>query len=109
MQHFPAIEFREGVTGRRAALREGPDVWEVVMVARDYQNDLDALAGHLGGHVAREALAQALAYAQRFPKEIQDWIAENERIGRFLASHPGPDRPGTPARRCPSASSSTST
>lgn len=87
MQHFPAIEFRDGVSGRRAALREGPDVWEVVMVARDYPDDLDALAAHFGGHVAREALAQALAYAQRFPDEIQEWIAENKRVGRFLASH----------------------
>lgn len=89
MQHFPAIEFRDGVSGRRAALREGPDVWEVAMVARDYGDDLDALAAHFGGQISPDALKQALAYAERFPQEIQDWIAENERIGRFLASRSG--------------------
>lgn len=89
MQHFPAIEFRDGVSGRRAALREGPDVWEVAMVARDYGDDLDALAAHFGSRVSPDALKQALAYAERFPQEIQDWITENERIGRFLASRSG--------------------
>lgn len=89
MQHFPAIEFRDGVSGRRAALREGPDVWEEVMVARDYGDDLDALAAHFGGRISPDALKQALAYTDRFPQEIQDWLTENERIGRLLASRSG--------------------
>lgn len=46
LQHFPGIEFRDGVSGRRAALREGPDVWDVVMVARDLDNDLERLFTH---------------------------------------------------------------
>ncbi len=87
-QRFPAIEFRDGVSGRRAALREGPDVWEVMMVARDYGNDVERLTAHFGGHVSLEALKQALAYAERFPEEISGWIAENERVAQFLASRP---------------------
>ena len=82
-QEFPAIEFRDGVSGRRAALREGPDVWEVAMVAREY-GDLARLHAHFGGRVSEGALAQALAYAERFSEEIDGWIAENERLGRFL-------------------------
>ncbi len=39
MQEFPAIEFRDGVSGHRAGIRGGPDVWEVVRVARDYGSD----------------------------------------------------------------------
>ena len=39
MQRFPAIAFRDGVSGRRARLRGGPDVWEVVAVWRDYDPD----------------------------------------------------------------------
>jgi hypothetical protein len=89
MQHFPAIEFRDGVSGRRAALRGGPDVWEVVMVARDYGNDRERLSAHFGGRVANEALAQALAYAERFPDEINSAIAENERVARFLTRQAG--------------------
>ena len=87
MQRFPAIEFRDGVTGRRAALRDGPDVWEVAMVARDYRDDVDGLVAHFGGLVPREALAQALAYAERFAEEVAGRVAENERVGRSLAGH----------------------
>jgi hypothetical protein len=89
LQRFPAIEFRDGPSGRRAALREGPDVWEVVMVARDHADDLEGLAAHFGDLVPRDALAQALAYAERFRPEIDGWIAENERVGRSLAGRPG--------------------
>ena len=87
LQHFPAIEFRDGVSGRRPALREGPDAWEVVMVARDLGNDVEPIFTHFGGHVSREALAQALAYAERFSEEINAWIDENERVARYLETH----------------------
>ena len=33
---MPLLEFRDGVSGRRVGLRAGPDVWEVVLVARQY-------------------------------------------------------------------------
>lgn len=89
LQHFPAIEFRDGVSGRRAALREGPDVWEVAMVARDYGSDVEQLVRHFGGRISRDALTQALAYGARFPDEISSWISENERVARFLAGRSG--------------------
>lgn len=88
-QQFPAIEFRDGVSGRRAALRGGPDVWEIAMVARDYGGDLGRLAAHFGGRVSRDALGQALAYAARFPEEIEHWVNENERVARLLAGRAG--------------------
>lgn len=88
LQRFPAIEFRDGVSGRRAALREGPDVWEVAMVAREYGNDVGRLTTHFG-RLSRDALTQALAYAERFPEEIDNWITENERVARFLAGRAG--------------------
>jgi hypothetical protein len=86
MQRFPGIEFRDGPSGRRAALREGPDVWEVAMVARDYPGDPDGLLEHFGGAISRGALAEALAYAAHFKDEIDGWIAENERVGRAVAA-----------------------
>jgi hypothetical protein len=89
LQRFPAIEFRDGPSGRRAALREGPDVWEVALVARDYGGDPEGLAAHFGDRVPPDALAQALAYAERFRPEVDGWIAENERVGRSLAGQPG--------------------
>jgi hypothetical protein len=36
--------------------------------------------------VSREALDQALAYAERFPREIEAMIADNERMERLLAA-----------------------
>lgn len=86
MQRFPGIEFRDGPSGRRASLREGPDVWEVAMVAQAYPGDLEGLSEHFGGLIPRDALTEALAYAEHFKHEIGDWIAENERVGRDLVA-----------------------
>ena len=84
-QELPSIEFRDGVSGRRAGLKGGPDVWEVIVVARDVGHDLVRLDAHFGGHLSQNALRQALAYAERFPDEIDRWITENERVARLLA------------------------
>lgn len=88
MQRYPAIEFRDGVAGRRAVLRGGPDVWEVVMVARDYGADREKLHEHFGGFVSRETLDQALAYAERFPAAIEAKLTANERMARLLGDPP---------------------
>ena len=67
LEHFPLLEFRDGVTGRRAGLRGGPDVWEVILVANSYEGDreakLKALEEHFGGFISRTALEQAFAPA----------------------------------------------
>ena len=89
LQNLPGLEFRDGVSGRRAGVRNGPDVWEVAMVAADYDADLDRLAEHFGGRVEREALRQALEYAARFPAEVETRIAENLRIERLLRTRSG--------------------
>ena len=84
-QTFPAITFQDGVSGRRARLRDGPDVWEVVEVWRDYDPDTEGFRGHFAPHVDSAHLAQALAYAERFPREIEDALAHNERIERLVS------------------------
>ncbi len=85
-QRYPMIEFRDGASGRRAVLRGGPDVWEVVMVAREYGDDRDGLHEHFGETISREGLEQALAYAERFPGAIDAKLAENERMARLLGA-----------------------
>lgn len=80
MQHFAALAFHDGVSGRRARLRGGPDVWEVVSVWRDYAPDREAFYDHFAPYLEREVLDQALAYAERFEGEIEAAIAQNERI-----------------------------
>ena len=81
---FPAIEFRDGVTGRRASLRGGPDVWEIVMVQRDYGTDRDGLYEHFRW-IPRQDVDQALAYAKEFSSSVNARVDENERLGRQLA------------------------
>lgn len=84
MQEFPAIAFRDGVSGRRAVLRGGPDIWEVVRVARQYGSKRDELHNHFAPHVDPAAVDQAIAYAERFAAEIDGLIAENERVEALL-------------------------
>lgn len=86
MEHFPAITFRDGVSGRRARLRGGPDVWEVEAVWRDYAPDREAFHGHFAPHVDPAALDQALAYGERFPEAVDRAIRENERLEGLIAS-----------------------
>lgn len=85
MQEFPAVVFHDGVSGRRARLRGGPDVWEVVSVWRDYAPDRDAFYGHFAPYIDRTALDQALAYTERFEGEIEAMIDQNQRMERLLA------------------------
>ncbi|MGH7563707.1 MAG: hypothetical protein ACREK5_04710 [Gemmatimonadota bacterium] len=88
MGNFPAIEFRDDTFGRRAALRSGPEVWEVLMVWRDYGNDLEGLYDHFAG-IPPEDLDQALGYYRHFPEPIDQLIEENERIARLLGEPTG--------------------
>lgn len=85
MQAFPAIAFQDGVSGRRARLRGGPDVWEVVAVWRDYDPDREAFEEHFRPYLDAGALDQALGYAERFPDEIAEAIRQNERLERLVS------------------------
>ena len=84
VQHFPALAYRDGVSGRRAVLRDGPDVWEVAMVAREYGGDRSGLNAHFAGFVEPDVIDQALAYTDRFPDEISAMLVENARVERLL-------------------------
>jgi len=84
MQQFPAIVFHDGVSGRRARLRGGLDVWEVVAVWREYAPQRDAFYEHFTPYVDRDVLDQALAYADRFEEEIEAAIEQNERLERLV-------------------------
>lgn len=88
MENFPAIEFRDDPFGRREALRSGPEVWEVVMVQRDYGEDRRGLETHFAD-IPAEHLDQALSYYRRFPERIDAMIKENERVARFLEERAG--------------------
>lgn len=84
MQEYPAITFADGVSGRRARLRSGPDVWEVASVWREYAPDREGFHEHFAPYVEPGALDQAVAYAERFPAEIEDHIEQNQRLERLV-------------------------
>ena len=72
----PLITFRDGPTGRRAAVVGGPDVWEIVMWLDDLSGEEDpaaVLAAEQG--MARPLIDAALRYRDAYPAEIQARIA----------------------------------
>ena len=79
LQH-PGIVYRDGPTGRRAALAVGPDVWEVVSALR-YTSGSDeervaALAEQFGLHSRHIRTAIDFAVAHR--EDIDEQVAAND-------------------------------
>ncbi|WP_423926655.1 hypothetical protein [Candidatus Palauibacter sp.] len=82
VQRFPQIEFRETRAGRRAALRGGPEVWEVAAAA-GRARAMSAAVGQRFAGTRTEALEEALAYAKAYADEIDPIIAREERLARL--------------------------
>ncbi len=76
MEEHPGIVFREGPAGRRAALRRGPDVWEVIATIRANGGAVAAAAEALG--LPESEIRIALAYYGDHSEEIDEWVRENE-------------------------------
>ena len=83
MANLPEIGFVDGVAGRRARLRNGPDVWEVIAVLEEYGEDEEGFREHFA-FVSPDALRQAVEYAKRFPDEIAAMIVNNRRVERLV-------------------------
>ncbi|MGH3585354.1 MAG: hypothetical protein ACRDQ0_03435 [Pseudonocardia sp.] len=80
-QEHPGVVFRDGPSGRRAALAGGPDVWEVVVALRDSaargEAAITAAGAEMGLSVAQ--VKTALDYYGSYPDEVDEQVAENER------------------------------
>lgn len=81
MDAFPGVVFRPGPTGRRAALVDGPDVWELVRELRKAGTEgladpAQATAEALS--LRREQVELAAAYYNAFPEEVEERIRLNE-------------------------------
>jgi len=80
-QEHPGIVFKDGPSGRRAALVAGPDVWEVVASlrgagAKEEKKAIAAATADLSVSPAQVRLA--LDYYGAYPVEIDAQISENE-------------------------------
>jgi uncharacterized protein (DUF433 family) len=79
---FPAIQFRDTALGRQPHVaRTGMEVWQVVMVARDFDCDVTQTAAYL--HIPAHLVSAALAYRDAYPEDIEDALAENDRMGDY--------------------------
>src|ERR1051325_4147811 len=85
---FAFIDFRDSPVGRQAYIQGSTlAVWEVMLIARNYENDASKTAKHLSW---TEANVQArMNYAGAYSEEIETAIAENdeadfESISRML-------------------------
>jgi hypothetical protein len=77
MDEHPLIRFADGPAGRRARLVGGPDVWEVIAIARDNGGDLAETAAYLELSLG---LAQAAAaYYAAYPQEVDERLDRNRR------------------------------
>lgn len=78
--HHPGIVYRDGPTGRRAALAVGPDVWEVVSALR-YTKGSDerrvaALAEQFGLHPRH--IRAAIDFAAAHREDLDAQVADND-------------------------------
>lgn len=82
VQEHPGIVFRDGPSGRRAALVAGPDVWEIVSAVRSSGAEDEKRAVAVTAREMSLSTAQvqvAVGYYGSFPDEIDAQVADNER------------------------------
>lgn len=80
MREFPGIVFRPGPTGRRAALADGPDVWEIVRGLKQARSgDGDPIELLMAStNLREEQIRLAADYYGAYPDEIDSRIREDE-------------------------------
>jgi len=74
---FAFIDFRDTEAGRQACIQASSlAVWEVIQVVRSYKGDVAASAKHFGWSPVK--VQAAVHYAQSYPEEINEAIADNQ-------------------------------
>lgn len=83
---FPGIVYREGPTGRRAALAIGPDVWEVISTLQHASGRGERKIANTATMLSLDArwIRLAVEFYATFPDEIDERVAANERAAREL-------------------------
>lgn len=94
MHEHPAIVFRDGPTGRRAAVAAGSDVWEIIRSLRDARVHEPTLTDHARiSLVATNAglttgqVQAAIGFYTTYPDEVDRMVREaDEAEGTALAA-----------------------
>jgi uncharacterized protein (DUF433 family) len=77
LREFPDIVLTEGPTGRRATMRNGLDVWEIIEPYVVAGKDWDALRQSYPD-TDESVLHSALRYYAVYPEEIEARVALNQ-------------------------------
>lgn len=73
---FAYIDFRDSAAGRQAYMQGSTlAVWEVLLLAQSYKDDVTAVARHLKWPEAK--VQAAVNYARAFREEIEGALSEN--------------------------------
>ena len=76
---FAFIDFRDSAVGRQAYIQGSSlAVWEIMLLARDYKDDVLRVAKHLRWPEAK--VQAAVNYANAFPDEIEAALADNDAM-----------------------------
>ena len=76
---FAFIDFRDSTSGRQAYLQGSSlAVWEIMLLARNYENNAAKIAKHLRWPEAK--VQAAVNYAKAFPDEISEALADNDAV-----------------------------
>lgn len=90
MEDHPGVVFRDGPSGRRAALAAGPDVWEVIETVKGsgLTGEDAVLVAVEWGSLTQAQVRSAVRYYADFQDEIDGWIEHNRREAeRLHAAH----------------------
>ncbi len=86
LETHPGIVFRDGPTGRRAAIAHGPDVWEAIPVIKNVEAEdeqaLEQAARRLGLTTAQ--VYAAVRYYAKYRDEIDARARDNEELAARL-------------------------
>lgn len=82
MEAHPGIVFKDGPAGRRPAIADGPDVWEVIKFIREVDERgpaaLEAAAEML--NLDPRQVNAAISYYGDHKEEIDDWISRADEV-----------------------------
>ena len=83
---FAFIDFRDTPAGRQACIQASSlAVWEIMQLVRGYQGSVPAVAKHLGWPLVK--VQAAVYYAEAFPKEINETMADNDAMDLGALKH----------------------
>ena len=83
---FPGIVYRDGPTGRRAAVAVGPDVWEVIGTVRHVSGSGERKIRNTARMLSLDErwVRLAVGFYTAFPDEVETRIQANEEAAEQL-------------------------